>query len=223
MEPRDLWERNSLLAEAFCASDDEVRHAQRILDEAQANRTRILAAFAVTVGSDGGVADLMGLNEREVRLARRTVGKDDARSVAKRLLTCDAQLRQEAATEQAPAPEETPHAPPPEPRTEEPPAPSQAPHPPHVPHPETVAWSPAMDSVLLWSWQSGLDLTTVALELGLSPRDLLLRAQALAAEGRLTLRPSEDFGQTGGRHRREGLEVSVPDSPQDLYSLAYQT
>ncbi|MFD4867351.1 hypothetical protein ACFWN4_18795, partial [Streptomyces sp. NPDC058412] len=56
------------------------------MDEALASRTRALAALAVTVGSDAAVADLMGLNEREVRVARRTVGKDDARTVADQLL-----------------------------------------------------------------------------------------------------------------------------------------
>ncbi|MDC7340431.1 hypothetical protein PQR15_33235 [Streptomyces lydicus] len=86
MEPRELWERHAVLAQAFCSSDDEVRRTQGLLDEAEARRSRTLAAFAVTVGSDAVVADLLGLDEREVRLARRTVGKDDARAVAKSLL-----------------------------------------------------------------------------------------------------------------------------------------
>ncbi len=248
-----------MLAEAFCASDDKVRRAQAVLDEAQADRTRMLAAFAVTVGSDGGVADLMGLNEREVRLARRTVGKDDARSVAKRLFKPGAQAAPDPLPETQPETE-------PEPRTEaqfvQPvqsvpeqeyvpaPEPEYAPASPaaeiHLPHPrsetplpgpsagtytsyhvpaasaESVTWSPAMDSVLLWSWQSGLDLQTVALELGLDTRELLLRAQTLAAEGRLGSKPmsASDHGQAG-RHRRreEGLHVPVPDSPEGLYSF----
>jgi hypothetical protein len=75
VEPREFWDRNTVLAEAFCVSDERVRQAQAVLDEAQAERSRTLAAFAVTVGNDGTIADLMGLNEREVRLARRT-GQD---------------------------------------------------------------------------------------------------------------------------------------------------
>ncbi|MEU9096705.1 hypothetical protein [Streptomyces sp. NPDC048361] len=67
-------------------SDDHVRETQVSLDEAQANRSQTLAAFAVTVGSDGVVAGLLGLHEREVRQARRSVGKDNARSVADSLL-----------------------------------------------------------------------------------------------------------------------------------------
>ncbi|MDV9202989.1 hypothetical protein R6M67_48445, partial [Streptomyces sp. Wh19] len=63
-----------------------MRRAQALLDETQAERSRTLAAFAVTVGDDGSIADLMGLNEREVRLARRTVGRSDARSLAEELL-----------------------------------------------------------------------------------------------------------------------------------------
>lgn len=67
-------------------SDDHVRETQVSLDEAQANRSQTLAAFAVTVGSDGVVAGLLGLQEREVRQARRSVGKENARSVADSLL-----------------------------------------------------------------------------------------------------------------------------------------
>ncbi|EST35810.1 hypothetical protein N566_17235 [Streptomycetaceae bacterium MP113-05] len=225
METRDLWERNSLLAEAFCVSDDTVRQAQKVLDEAQADRTRMLAAFAVTVGSDSGVADLMGLGEREVRLARRTVGKEDARSLAKRLLAHEAQAPAEPGPEPVADPQEMPTAPQvevqlPHPRTEEVfPDPVAGPASVQGTPPESVVWSPAMDSVLLWSWQSGLDLQTVAVELGLSSRELLLRAQTLAAEGRLTTKSTmcDDPGQLG-RHRRDGLQVPVPDSPEGLYS-----
>ncbi|MFE9812227.1 hypothetical protein [Streptomyces sp. NPDC005548] len=87
MESRRLWERNAVLANAFCFSDDRVRVAQTALDEALAERSRCLAGFSVTVGSDGAVAQLLGLAEREVRVARRTVGKDDARTVADALLS----------------------------------------------------------------------------------------------------------------------------------------
>ncbi|MFE9413442.1 hypothetical protein ACFYN0_32345 [Streptomyces sp. NPDC006704] len=67
-------------------SDDHVRETRVSLDEAQANRSQTLAAFAVTVGSDGVVAGLLGLHEREVRQARRSVGKENARNVADSLL-----------------------------------------------------------------------------------------------------------------------------------------
>ncbi|MGW2176771.1 hypothetical protein ACWCXX_01520 [Streptomyces sp. NPDC001732] len=63
-----------------------MRRAQALLDETQAERSRTLAAFAVTVGDDGSIADLMGLKEREVRLARRAVGRSNARSLAEELL-----------------------------------------------------------------------------------------------------------------------------------------
>jgi hypothetical protein len=244
VEPRDLWERHTVLAQAFCFSDDEVRHAQSVLDHAQADRTRTLAAFAVTVGSDGAVADMMGLNEREVRLARRTVGKDDARNVAEELLAS----RAPAAPEPEPEPEPVETAEPehgqaaayppvPEPGTEVPlPGPRteasatasaqhqqqaqehQQPPAAHVTGRDQVHWTPAMDSVLLWSWQSGLDLQTVAAELGFEPRDLLLRAQQLAAEGRLTPRPPTDGDLRAGRHRRD-QSLHVPDSPEGLYAF----
>lgn len=86
MEPRELWERHTVLARAFCQSDEEVRSAQTTLDDAQASRARSLAAFAVVVGNDKAVAEMLGLPEREVRIARRTVGRDDARSLADDLL-----------------------------------------------------------------------------------------------------------------------------------------
>jgi len=86
MEPRELWERHTVLARAFCQSDEEVRSAQTTLDDAQASRARSLAAFAVVVGNDKAVAEMLGLPEREVRIARRTVGRDDARSMADDLL-----------------------------------------------------------------------------------------------------------------------------------------
>ncbi|MER6050008.1 hypothetical protein ABT168_21605 [Streptomyces sp. NPDC001793] len=104
MEPRELWERHAVLAQAFCISDDEVRRTQGLLDEAEARRSRTLAAFAVTVGSDEVVADLLGLDAREVRLARRTVGKDDARAVAKSLLE-ESERERRAARRAEPQPE----------------------------------------------------------------------------------------------------------------------
>jgi hypothetical protein len=245
VEPREFWDRNTVLAEAFCASDERVRQAQAVLDEAQAERSRTLAAFAVTVGSDGTIADLMGLNEREVRLARRTVGKSDARTVAEELLerypgahlAPGAQANKQAAPpphphqmqhpagQAAPPPEEYPadqgplmevHLPHPRGETVHslPDAPAQPTHDPapQMPHAQetehnTVVWSSSMDSVLLWSWQSGLDLQTVAAELGLDIRALLMRVQALADNGMLA--PSAQSAETNrsGRHRRHHEEA----------------
>jgi hypothetical protein len=249
VEPREFWDRNTVLAEAFCASDERVRQAQAVLDEAQAERSRTLAAFAVTVGSDGTIADLMGLNEREVRLARRTVGKSDARTVAEGLLERypgvhpgpGAHANKQAAP--PPYPHQAQHqaqhqgaqaGPPPEenladqaplmevhlphPRGETvyslPDAPA---HPVHDPAPpvlgaqeaehNTVVWSSSMDSVLLWSWQSGLDLQTVAAELGLDIRALLMRVQALADNGMLTPSAQTAEANRSGRHRRHHEEA----------------
>jgi hypothetical protein len=258
MEPREYWDRNSVLAEAFCACDEKVREAQALLDERQIERSRTLAAFAVTVGDDGTVANLMGLGEREVRLARRTVGKTDAREVAEELLTRTPQAKHRE-TGEAPVPSE-PHAPvapaeplalgqavnqlgqavnqlgqavhqpaPEAPFEEELAASSPLPHQrketlvaapvaqsPQVPAEfdmeNAVTWSPSMDSVLVWSWRSNLDLHTVAAELGLDLRSLLLRTQTLAAEGRLgmeyeavpTSTVTEDY--ESGRHRRHYTE-----------------
>lgn len=230
MEPRDFWERNSVLAEAFCSSDDKVRQARAILDEAHAERARTLAAFAVTVGSDGAVADLMGLNAREVRGARRTVGRADARSVADRILTVRPEHRPAVtAQDDEPVPQDVPL---PHPRVEvsvQPSAPAP-PVQPVVPAPpaepvatrpvdDSVVWSDGMDFVLQWSWQSGLDLQTVAEELGLSPRTLLLRAQYLAAEGRLSPRTGDTESMQSGRHRRNDdmVYTPVPDNIEGLY------
>ncbi|MCZ1005826.1 hypothetical protein O1L68_02515 [Streptomyces lydicus] len=141
MEPRELWERHAVLAQAFCSSDDEVRRTQGLLDEAEARRSRTLAAFAVTVGSDAVVAELLGLDEREVRLARRTVGKEDARAVAKSLLA--------QTTREQPPPSRPPRLPPrlsrhphdafpdapaPQPAGPATVPPAAAPNAPHAPH-----------------------------------------------------------------------------------------
>ncbi|WP_326765406.1 hypothetical protein OG978_13145 [Streptomyces sp. NBC_01591] len=228
MEPRKFWERNTVLAEAFCASDERMRRAQALLDETQAERSRTLAAFAVTVGDDGSIADMMGLNEREVRLARRTVGRSDARTLAEELL----KQAPPVASEPAAAPSVAPENPAPRPADEIPAPPPQAPRPAPaatsagrgtapvltpapvvIPSPappaeveNTVVWSPSMDSVLLWSWESGLDLQTVAAELGLEVRALLMRVQELANDGLLTLAtPVADVSRSG-RHRRHHEE-----------------
>lgn len=257
MEPRELWDRNSVLAEAFCASDEQVRQAQAVLDGAQAERSRTLAAFAVTVGNDGAVADLMGLAEREVRIARRTVGKSDARSVAEELLDRYPQAHTQPIPQAQASPGTVPAAapvgapaaqqmPPPLQPVEEPYAEQQAPMyqqtqsggyaDVHLPHPRAesaplgemahhqdsaspvlhtsdaetnpVVWSSSMDSVLLWSWQSGLDLQTVAGELGLDIRALLLRVQALADNGMLTPSSTQSAeANRAGRHRRHHEEA----------------
>ncbi|MFJ6759012.1 hypothetical protein ACIQNK_28845 [Streptomyces sp. NPDC091273] len=244
MEPREQWERNALRAEAFCSRDDRVREAQAVMDEALASRTRALAALAVTVGSDAAVADLMGLNEREVRVARRTVGKDDARTVADQLLNPPASpVSPPAETSPQPPPpasppaETSPQPPPPVPdsgwapyteavRAHMPHPRPEAVAPAHTPVVESgtpaagVTWTTGMDSVLQWSWQSGLDLQTVAEELGLNPKDLLLRAQMLATEGRLQPKaPAYDVSQSGRHRRHDSVQYSfVPDSPETLYS-----
>lgn len=212
MDPRELWDRNAVLAEAFCLGDERVREAQARLDEAQADRSRVLAAFAITVGSTGAVAGLFGLNEREVRIARRTVGKDDARAVAEELLAASTPVA-------APQPEEAPPAPE---------AAAEYPHHqnssagtrPTAPVRENIggqgaaeqSWSPAMDAVLIGSWQTGVDLRELAAEFGLDLNRLVTRAQQLSAQGRFYPGPVETHA---GRHRRgpgdvHESEYSIP-------------
>ena len=188
-----------------------MRRAQEVLDGALAERSRTLAAFAVTVGDDGAIADLLGLNEREVRLARRTVGRTDARSVAEALLNHTPNAAAEV-EEPAPAPEiQLPH-----PRDEMAGSPvdvpplAEAPPPVmHAPEGDSMPlWTPSMDSVLLWSWESGVDLQTVASELGVSVRALLMRVQALADDGMLTLVSPVPDAVRSGRHRRQYEETT---------------
>ncbi|WP_245991168.1 hypothetical protein [Streptomyces spongiicola] len=173
----------------------------------------MLAAFAVVVGDDGTVAGMMGLPEREVRVARRTVGREGARTVAANLLTRMSDQSSDTGGEPAQATSDTPAS---FPRAESAAAP--APAPPASPcttaqplqqtggysnpaaeeqtwaepvqpvppaQPAGPVWSPSMDSVLVWSWHSGLDLQVVANELGLELRTVLQRVQTLAAEGQL--------------------------------------
>ncbi|ARF58942.1 hypothetical protein B1H19_36430 [Streptomyces gilvosporeus] len=213
-----MWDRNAVLAEAFCLGDERVREAQARLDEAQADRSRVLAAFAVTVGSTGAVAGLFGLNEREVRIARRTVGKDDARAVAEQLL---------AAAPNGGAPNAAPREP--ETATSAPDTPSDqtadaAPssfassgtRPTATPREsrDTAAsssepsWSAALDAVLVGSWQTGVDLRELATEFGLDFNRLLTRAQQLAAQGRFHHGPGHAGETYGGRHRRGDLHES---------------
>ncbi|MFK0290640.1 hypothetical protein ACIQU6_09195 [Streptomyces sp. NPDC090442] len=202
MDPRELWDRNAVLAEAFCLGDERVREAQARLDEAQADRSRVLAAFAVTVGSTGAVAGLFGLNEREVRVARRTVSKDDARAVAEELLST-ARTPPKEPDEPAPAPDYTAdyaaaasaqqsYA-----ATAHPAGTRQATAPPGFATDQN--WSPAMDAVLIGSWQTGVDLRELAAEFGLDLSRLMARAQQLSAQGRFYPGPTETHA---GRHRR---------------------
>ncbi|MEU9501668.1 hypothetical protein [Streptomyces sp. NPDC048196] len=232
MEPRELWERHAVLAQAFCSSDDEVRRTQGLLDEAEARRSRTLAAFAVTVGSDAVVADLLGLDEREVRLARRTVGKDDARAVAKSLLAEQTPAREQT-TVREPSPAQPAAAP-----TATRPAPAQAatdrpaadrPAPTGTtpgttagqtgasPVTHDPAWAPALDAVLMTSWHTGVDLTALATELGLDVRLLVARAQQLSTETRPA--PAAPPDRTG-RHRR--MATLQPSPPTDTGPTAWR-
>ncbi|MFI2262696.1 hypothetical protein OHU45_34640 [Streptomyces tubercidicus] len=231
MEPRELWERHAVLAQAFCSSDDEVRRTQGLLDEAEARRSRTLAAFAVTVGSDAVVADLLGLEEREVRLARRTVGKDDARAVAKSLLAQPTgeqppaqQLAPPAPGQQAPAAPQAPtqQASAPQPPVQQPVQAAAAPGAAHpaappptgpvaAPQPSEPAWAPALDAVLMSSWHNGVDLTALATELGLDVRLLVARAQQLSAESRPM--PPAPSDRTGRHRRLVNVPPPQPETP----------
>lgn len=205
MDSRELWERNAVLAEAFCVSDDQVAAAQTTLDETQADRTRLLAAFAVTVGSDAAVGRLLGLAEREVRMARRTVGKEDARRVAQHLLATPSQSEtasadvpgEPAAVEQPPVP-----------------TPDRA-HTPHIPldGPPEPSWTPALDGLLVQGWRGRVDLQVLAEQIGADLGALLSRLQYLAAEGRLD-GTSHGSNSSSGRHRRTAAHAPLgqPDA-----------
>ncbi|WP_405559724.1 hypothetical protein [Streptomyces sp. NBC_01180] len=220
MDPRELWERHAVLAQAFCANDEEVRRAQGALDEGHAVRTRTLAAFAVTLGSDGTVAGLLGLTEREVRLARRTVGKDDARAVAQALLS------EHTAEHPEPLPVDCADSGQvqPEPEAAQPfhanipgPRPAQVPGVPPV-HEELVqepAASPAVDAVLVGAWSTGVDLSVLANELGLDLAHLVARARYLETQGRLVYTPPP--ADRSGRHRRSGAEAAAAAPSQQWY------
>ncbi|WP_239074009.1 hypothetical protein [Streptomyces sp. SID10853] len=223
MDPRELWERHAVLAQAFCANDEEVRRAQGALDEGHAVRTRTLAAFAVTLGSDSTVAGLLGLPEREVRIARRTVGKDDARAVAQALLAEHTPEHPEPPpvdcgdanqTQQAPEAAQQFRATIPAPR------PAQAPGVPPVPEEpvQEPAASPAVDAVLVGAWSTGVDLSVLANELGLDLAHLVARARYLETQGHLTYAaPPPD---RSGRHRRSGAEAAAAAPSQQWYHPA---
>lgn len=230
MESRELWERHAVLADAFCGADDSVRVAQSVFDGCQAERVRMLAAFAVSVGSDGAVAELLGLAEREVRLARRTVGKDVARSLAAALLSpppaegpdpaAEPGIRSgqgdsgstsasEATTAAGERPLHAPSRPP-----SRPPAPVPAPRAEaaSVQPPAPAGgqeWSPALDALLVEGWNGGIDAATLATRLGVGLPQLVSRAQSLFADGRLS-----PVRRDGGRHRRaDGGHVSAAPAP----------
>ncbi|MEU5209832.1 hypothetical protein [Streptomyces sp. NPDC020742] len=152
------------------------------------------------------------MNEREVRIARRTVGKEDARAVAEELLA--------AAASVAPPrePEEAAPAPAPDPTAEYPHQnPTAQPRPAGAAREGATAatgatdqnWSPAMDAVLIGSWQTGVDLRELASEFGLDLTRLVTRAQQLSAQGRFYPGPAETHA---GRHRR---------GPNDLHDTEY--
>jgi hypothetical protein len=206
MDSRELWERNAVLAEAFCVSDDQVAAAQTTLDEAQADRTRLLAAFAVTVGSDAAVGRLLGLTEREVRMARRTVGKEDARRVAQHLLSV--QPQSETVPEESPA----------QAGGSEAPVPAAAENEQQLPHtgteaPRETAWTPALDGLLVQGWRGRVDLQVLAEQIGADLGALLSRLQYLAAEGRLE-GSAHGPNSSSGRHRRTAAHAPLghPDA-----------
>ncbi|WP_244942829.1 hypothetical protein [Streptomyces inhibens] len=186
-----------------------MREAQARLDEAQADRSRVLAAFAVTVGSTGAVAGLFGLNEREVRIARRTVGKDDARAVAEELLAAAGPAAPPREPDEAsPGPDLSAEYSHQNPSTGTRPAGSTREATGGTGASEQT-WSPAMDAVLIGSWQTGVDLRELAAEFGLDLTRLVTRAQQLSAQGRFYPGPGETHA---GRHRR---------GPGDVHEAEY--
>ncbi|WP_069814708.1 hypothetical protein [Streptomyces sp. TP-A0874] len=199
-----------------------MRSAQSALDEAQAHRSRLLAAFAVTVGSDGAVAGVLGLPEREVRLARRTVGKEDARNVADELLSAASRF----AVDDGSDPQASSTA-------SEQSAGYHASQFDSAGSPEGATakgsesrtgreprWTGAMDALLVGSWQTGVDLQVVAAEFGLDLMRLVSRAQQLSAEGRLSppwAAQSPATEPRSGRHRRSPNDMDYPYDFYDCY------
>ncbi|MET8687305.1 hypothetical protein ABZV77_24120 [Streptomyces sp. NPDC004732] len=78
--------------------------AQLTLEELRKSRNRVLAALAVTIGSDTGAAHVLGLPERDVRTARKSVNREEALDLATNVLD----LAAEAASVQAYAPRSAP-------------------------------------------------------------------------------------------------------------------
>ncbi|MFF1378416.1 hypothetical protein [Streptomyces sp. NPDC058308] len=82
MELRDRLERHAVLADMYCEANERVVDAQLTLEELRKNRNRVLAALAVTLGSDTGAAHVLGLPERDVRTARKSVNREEALDLA---------------------------------------------------------------------------------------------------------------------------------------------
>ncbi|PWI45045.1 hypothetical protein [Streptomyces sp. ICBB 8177] len=231
MEPRELWSRHQVLAEAFCRSDEHVKDAQSLLDKARADRLRLLAGFSVSVGSDGAVAAMLGLAEREVRVARRTVGKSEARQAADELLNTAPTASQTGAANDSPCspvPQPSELMPPasdslssvPTDAQQQPPAtttPSQAVAAEPVTIEEagqpgqTIGWSPALDTVLVNSWHAEVDLETLSAQFGMDLTHIVKRVQQLFAQG-LLAPPTGDSLKTG-RHRRAGHTIGIEAEP----------
>ncbi|MEC4015367.1 hypothetical protein [Streptomyces sp. H27-D2] len=214
MDVREVWERNATLAEAFCQAEERVAMAQRSLDFEQETRARLLAAMAVTVGSDGAVAGFLGVGERSVRSARRTVGRAQGRETAEQLFaqasggngpgsataeTIQSYPGDEQQAGPLPPPDLTAvpdgMTPPPEPA----PAASRAPW-----------WTSSMDAVLVQGWWAGLDPQVLADQLGMDLRSVMLRVQQLSIPAAQAPPPAAAYPRTvadqdnAGRHRRAG-------------------
>lgn len=215
MDSRELWERNAVLAEAFCVSDDQVAAAQTTLDEAQADRTRLLAAFAVTVGSDAAVGRLLGLTEREVRMARRTVGKEDARRVAQHLLAAQPHPDTDADDLPLEHGDDQPAAVAPE-------ADHASAHDASATSDASAAasWTPALDGLLVQGWRGRVDLQVLAEQIGADLGGLLARLQYLAAEGRLD-GTAHGPHASSGRHRRISGAAAGLGHPETGYGPPY--
>ncbi|GAB2606087.1 hypothetical protein GCM10027168_43790 [Streptomyces capparidis] len=176
-----------MLAEAFCLADERVEAARAALEEAQTERTRVLAALSVTVGSDGAVAQLLGLAERSVRLSRRRIGRAAARQIAEAILagpdydeSAEGEPPQDGTwTAQRDGSSPQPAPPPQQP----PPAPEPCPVPNVPPAPAEPAWPPAMDQLLLQGWASGVDQQALAGQLGIDLATLVGRVQQLTTRG----------------------------------------
>ncbi len=195
MEPRHSWHRNRAIAEEFCYYDEQVRIAETVLAQAQTARRHALAAFAVNLGRDRSAADLLGLAEREVRAARRSVGRKDARIVAEELLTSfHERAEKERAAESADRPDGSGGY-----ASSGPPALS------------------ALDEALAQGWRSGVDLHVLAAEAGVEVSTVVDRLKKLSTQGLLP----DPEGPTAprGRHRRTGDSAHFPRaSPQGTRS-----
>ncbi|WP_169801874.1 hypothetical protein [Wenjunlia vitaminophila] len=201
VESRQIWERNSLLAEAFCLADERVEEAKAALEEAQSERTRMLAALSVTVGNDGAVAQLLGLAERSVRLSRRRVGRGAARKAAETVLNAASEYGEEQHGETASPPWGRETTPPASTGSEPCQEPSTSPA-------IAESWPAAMDSLLLQGWTAGVDQQALARQLGIDLGTLVSRIQQLTTGERARRSPTIPGARQPmdsvplGRHRR---------------------